>query len=209
MDISTLIPFIVVSILLTLSPGPDFLYVITQSISQNARAGFAIALGLCSGVIVHTTAAALGISVIVQQSELAFFILKVLGAAYLLYLAWKSVKEKPQISTLQSQQSTLTAGALYRRGFIMNVINPKVALFFLALFPQFIPTSVENPTFYTFVLGFIFMIQALIIFSLISIGAEWVGAKFLQNARAQRTVHLIQATIFVLIAIQLIFTQAP
>ncbi len=134
---SQLIYFIVASATLTLLPGPDILFVLTQSISQGRKAGVATASGLCTGVLFHTTAAALGISALVYKSALAFEIVKYAGAAYLLYLAWHALKESEELISFAPVREA-DASALYRRGIFMNVLNPKVALFFLAFLPQFV-----------------------------------------------------------------------
>lgn len=126
MGISGLLSFVAVSMLLTISPGPDILYVITQSITSGKRAGIATALGLCTGLMVHTAAAAFGVSEILRQSAVAFSILKYAGAAYLFYLAWKAFAENSdnQIKTNSEKKS---GESLYRQGILMNILNPKVA----------------------------------------------------------------------------------
>ena len=143
MEVSSLIYFIAVSMLLTIAPGPDILYVITQSITQGKRAGIATALGLCTGLIVHTTAAAFGASAILQQSAIAFQILKYAGAIYLFFLAWKAFREKEHsLSGMTTKNKDVAS--LYRQGIYMNILNPKVGLFFLAFLPQFVNSKAGN-----------------------------------------------------------------
>lgn len=199
---SQLIYFIAASVALTLLPGPDILFVLTQSISQGRKAGIATATGLCTGVLFHTTAAALGISALVYKSALAFEIVKYAGAAYLLYLAWHALKESEElISSIPVREAN--AVALYRRGIFMNVLNPKVALFFLAFLPQFINTGSGNIPVQMIFLGVIFMVQAWLIFSAISVFAGTVGEKIIQKPGISRYINWGKAGIFAFIGIKL------
>ena len=130
-DINTIVMFCTASVLLALAPGPDNLYVMSQSMLKGRSAGIMITLGLGTGLIGHTTAVALGVAVLFQTSSVAFMVLKFAGAAYLLYLAWKSFSASK--GTLQMQKGTeANSWYLYRRGVIMNITNPKVSIFFLA-----------------------------------------------------------------------------
>lgn len=131
---SQLVYFIAASAALTILPGPDILFVLTQSISQGKKAGVVTASGLCTGILIHTTAAALGISAIVYRSALTFEIIKYAGAAYLLYLVWHALKESDELIFSAPVRETDTF-ALYRRGIFMNALNPKVAIFFLSFLP--------------------------------------------------------------------------
>lgn len=129
LSFSALVSFIGASILLTIAPGPDNLFVVAQSVSHGRKAGIATALGLCSGITVHTMAAALGISAILYQSDLAFRLMKYIGALYLIYLACQAIKER-NVMAIEDKVEKQTGFSLYRRGIFMNVLNPKVALFF-------------------------------------------------------------------------------
>lgn len=172
------ISFLLASVLLTLSPGPDNIYVLTQSINKGYKTGIAISVGLCSGLIIHTTAAALGISVILKQSEFAFNLLKYLGAAYLGYLAIMAAKEKSEKQEIKSNTKLASKSwvSLIRKGFLMNVLNPKVSLFFLALLPQFVSKDGMHFSKQMLILGLIFMLQAIIIFSSISVLASQLSS---------------------------------
>ncbi|MGB9939450.1 LysE family translocator [Methanosarcina sp.] len=199
---SQLIYFIAASAALTLLPGPDILFVLTQSISQGRKAGVATASGLCTGVLVHTTAAALGISALVYKSALAFEIVKYAGAAYLLYLAWHALKESEElISSTPIREND--AFALYRRGIFMNVLNPKVALFFLAFLPQFVNIDSGNVPVQMIFLGIIFMAQAWLIFSAISVFAGTVGEKIIRKPGIGKYINRGKAGIFAFIGIKL------
>jgi threonine/homoserine/homoserine lactone efflux protein len=171
MQIELILSFLLASVLLTFMPGPDNIFVLTESITKGQKNGIAISIGLCTGVLIHTLAAATGLSIVIQKSALAFSIIKYLGAAYLFYLAFMATKEKPMEVTLEkkSKEETFHLFPLIRKGFLMNVLNPKVSLFFIAFLPQFISQDGINITVQMIILGLIFMVQALVIFSLISI----------------------------------------
>lgn len=174
MQIELILSFLLASILLTFMPGPDNIFVLTESITKGQKNGIAISIGLCTGVLIHTLAAATGLSIVIQQSTLAFSIIKYLGAAYLFYLAFMATKEKPMEVNLgtTSKEKNFKLFPLIRKGFLMNVLNPKVSLFFIAFLPQFISKDGINITVQMIILGLIFMVQALVIFSLISILAS-------------------------------------
>lgn len=171
MELSLILSFLGASILLALMPGPDNIFVLTESITKGSRNGIAISFGLSLGVLVHTLAAATGLSIVIQQSALAFSIIKYLGAIYLLYLAYQSIKEKQMelnfnASTPRHQDSLFY---LLRKGFLMNVLNPKVSLFFIAFLPQFITKDGLNITLQMIILGILFMLQSIFVFCSISI----------------------------------------
>ena len=171
MDLGLLLSFLGASILLSLMPGPDNIFVLTESLTKGYRNGVAISLGLCVGVLLHTLAAATGLSIIIQQSAIAFSVVKYLGAAYLIYLAYLATRELRQDLDLTSNVSNedFRIIPLIKKGFMMNVLNPKVSLFFIAFLPQFIKVDGLNITLQMIFLGLIFMLQALVVFSFIAI----------------------------------------
>jgi threonine/homoserine/homoserine lactone efflux protein len=198
--------FIAASAALTLLPGPDILFVLTQSISQGKKAGVATASGLCTGVLVHTTAAALGISALVYKSALAFELVKYVGAAYLLYLAWSAFRESEELISSGPVREN-NSFALYRRGIFMNVLNPKVALFFLAFLPQFVNVNAGSIPMQMSSLGVIFMIQAWLIFSAISIFAGAIGDKLFKKKEISKYINWGKVGIFALLGIKLALSQ--
>ncbi|BDG30946.1 LysE family translocator [Parageobacillus thermoglucosidasius] len=206
MDLTLTISFLGVAILLTLMPGPDILFVIAQSISQDKKAGIATALGLCSGLIVHITAAALGVSAIIYQSALAFAIVKYAGAAYLLYLAWQSFKEKEASFSIRHTKP-LTYRSLYKKGILMNLLNPKVSLFFLALLPQFVNKQLGHITLQMVILGVLFLVQALIIFAVVSVFSEKLRHVLLANPFIAKRMNMIKGSLLALIGIQIAFSE--
>lgn len=171
--------FISAAILLTLMPGPDILFVITQSVTRGRRAGIVFAAGLCSGLIVHVTAVSLGVSVLLMSSPLAFTCLKLAGAAYLIYLSVRAFLNRRKNHF--EWQPADAQGRLYRKGILMNVLNPKVVLFFLAFFPQFVSGEAGNPVPRMLLLGVIFMAQAFLIFTCVAILADRLARRLMQN----------------------------
>ncbi|MEM1320628.1 MAG: LysE family translocator [Bacteroidota bacterium] len=170
MDLQLLLSFLGASVLLALMPGPDNIFVLTESITKGHRNGIAIALGLSFGCLVHTTAAATGLSLVLQNSALAFQIVKYLGAAYLFYLAYQALQEKPmEVKIGAKEKVNVPFGKLVRKGLLMNVLNPKVSLFFIAFLPQFISPGGINITVQLLILGLIFMLQSFVVFGLIAL----------------------------------------
>jgi len=144
--------FLAAGVLLNLTPGPDTAYILGRSIAQGREAGIASALGICVGSIFHTCAAALGLSAILATSALAFGAIKLLGGAYLIFLGIKMLIDRRRKLSLPSNFRRRTTAAAFRQGVLTNVLNPKVALFFLAFLPQFI-----DPTSNTKVFAFLFL----------------------------------------------------
>ncbi|MGF9711897.1 LysE family translocator [Paenibacillus naphthalenovorans] len=206
MDIHIVLYFTAASILLTLAPGPDILFVAVQSVSNGRKAGIVTALGLCTGVLAHTFAAAAGISALLYNSALLFQLVKYAGAAYLLYLAWQALKEGAGELSLE-RVPRQSAGALYRRGILMNMLNPKVSLFFLALLPQFVTPDGSHPALQMMVLGVIFMVQAIVVFSLVSLGAGFVGSKLRARTGTIRWINRAKALLYAVIGLRLMFAQ--
>ena len=203
---NTLLMFSLASTLLALSPGPDNIFVLTQSMVKGAKAGVIITLGLCSGLIFHTSAVALGVAVIFQTSLLAFNILKIVGAGYLLYLAYMAFKDASK-TTLHVDQKPLSSWAMYRRGVFMNVTNPKVSIFFLAFLPQFTNPQNGSLTLQIFTLGAVFMVCALVVFSLIAFLSSKIGVWFAQTKNGERILNKIAGTVFTALALKLALTQ--
>src|ERR1700719_1317789 len=149
--------FLAAGILLNLTPGPDTVYILGRSVAQGREAGIASALGICVGSIFHTCAAALGLSAILATSALAFGAVKLLGGAYLIFLGTKKILDRRKHLSLPSNFRRRTTTAAFRQGIFTNILNPKVALFFLAFLPQFIDRSSNSKVLAFLVLGFTFI----------------------------------------------------
>ncbi|EEA91810.1 LysE family translocator [Pseudovibrio sp. JE062] len=201
--IDVLAGFFTVTVLLALAPGPDNIFVLTQSAVCGRMAGIAVTLGLCTGLIFHTTAVALGVSAIFQASELAFTVVKVLGVGYLLYLAWGAFRAKPEPVQQNSKVDHSSLIPLYRRGVIMNITNPKVAIFFLSFFPQFVDPA-YGPVMPQFLqLGVVFMLSAILVFGSIAFAAGSIGDRLSKSVTAQKVMNRIASVVFVGMALKL------
>jgi len=205
MPLSTLLAFLGASMALTIAPGPDNIFVMTQGIARGRKPAIVTALGMCSGVSVHTAAAAFGISAVFYSSAIAFTVVKWAGAAYLLYLAFRTLKERSAIRLQAAEE--LPAAALFRRGFIMNVLNPKVAMFFLAFLPQFVSPRAGHVPLQMLVLGFIFMAQAVVIFCLIGYFAGSIGSFILARPRVARYFDWLTAGVFASLGVRLALAE--
>jgi len=201
LELQTIISFLVASTLLTISPGPDIIYVLMQSITHGKKYGIATALGLVLGIIIHTSLIAFGVSAIIQNSPKLFFTIKLFGAIYLLYLAYKVFKSSSKINLENNTVPKKTVVELIKQGFIMNVLNPKVTIFFLAFFPAFIDIAQGNSTQQIFLLGFLFMLQAFVIFSALAIIADKSTAFLRSNKRFSTILKWTQMVVFIGIAV--------
>jgi threonine/homoserine/homoserine lactone efflux protein len=208
MTVATLLLFLGASLALTIAPGPDNIFVVTQGLARGRRAAIVTAWGMCSGITVHTLAAAGGISALFYSSALAFQVVKYAGAAYLLYLAWQILRDSRALAVTAVDTANGPGDtALFRRGFIMNVLNPKVALFFLAFLPQFTVREAGNIPGQMALLGLIFMVQALVIFTLIGFFSGSVGGWIQQRPTAGKYFNWLAGAIFALLGLRLAFAQ--
>lgn len=198
--IETLLSFIFATSVLAISPGPDNIFVLTQSIVNGKKYGLAAVYGLISGCIIHTTLLAFGISAIIKQSENLYFMIKLFGAIYLLFLAFKVFKADAKISFSDENVVKKSTSQLYKQGFIMNVLNPKVTIFFLAFFPGFLFSDSLSTILQFYVLGFVFMLVSLIIFSIIAILAGKISEKIKENRNIGIYLKWAQIIVFIAIA---------
>jgi threonine/homoserine/homoserine lactone efflux protein len=178
--------FLAAGVLLNLTPGPDTVYILGRSIAQGREAGVASALGICVGSIFHTCAAALGLSAILATSSVAFVAIKLLGGAYLIFLGIKLLLDRRRQLSLPSNFRQRTSAAAFRQGVLTNVLNPKVALFFLAFLPQFIDPATNNKILAFVTLGFTFVTTGTIWCLILA----WFASSFSDRLRASETVGL-------------------
>jgi len=202
---STLLCFLGASVALTMAPGPDNLFVLTQGIARGRKSAIVTALGMCSGISIHTAAAAFGISALFYSSAVAFNLVKYAGAAYLLYLAFRTIRERSSVRL--STADDRPPMALFKRGFIMNVLNPKVAMFFLAFLPQFVSPNADYFALQMLLLGFIFMAQAVIIFTLIGYFSGSIGNYLLARPGIARRFDWLTAGVFASLGIRLALSE--
>jgi RhtB (resistance to homoserine/threonine) family protein len=176
--------FLAAGILLNLTPGPDTVYILGRSIAQGREAGIVSALGICLGSIFHTCAAALGLSAILATSALAFGAIKVLGGAYLIFLGIKMFIDRRKQLSLPSNFRRRTTAAAFRQGVLTNVLNPKVALFFLAFLPQFIEPTSSIKVLAFLMLGFTFVTTGTIWCLILA----WFASAFSERLRTNETI---------------------
>lgn len=196
--------FFGVCLALAIAPGPDNLFVLAQSLRVGVKQALMVVLGLCGGLVIQTLATMAGFAAVVAANPWLFRGIQWLGAAYLCYLAWGAWRAG-QLAN-DSVMPTLSMPALLARGFIMNITNPKVLIFFLMFFPTFITT--EHPTLsvtiQTLILGATFILATLIVFSAIALGAGLIAHK-LRSARTQQIMNRLSALIFVALAAWAVF----
>ncbi|MBK77754.1 MAG: hypothetical protein CMC88_01330 [Flavobacteriaceae bacterium] len=201
MDFDILFLFLMTSITLTLSPGPDILYVLSQSLNYGFRSGFSVSLGLVSGLFFHTAFISLGFGFLITEYPNIFKFIKYFGALYLIYIAVNLIIKKREVKVIKKNQNTLINN--YSTGLIMNIINPKVSLFFISIFPLFLFDEILDVKIQFFILGIIFIVQAIFIFSLVSFFSSFVG-KNIFSKKINIFFNYLQSSVLVFIALLLI-----
>ncbi|CDL86260.1 LysE family translocator [Xenorhabdus cabanillasii] len=207
-SIETLITFISISTFLCFLPGPDNLFILSQSAINGRKVGILITIGLCIGLAIHISLVSLGIAAILRENAVAFEVIRIFGIIYLTYLAWGAFKAKPvfiQVSTDKSHDTN----KLIRKGILMNLSNPKIIIFFLAFLPQFtnqntnfIPVSLQS-----LYLGVIFSIITFIVFSIISYLSGYLSDVISHKPEIQNILNKITALIFVVLAVNLLISD--
>ena len=198
-----ILPFLIASIFLTLSPGPDIIYVLSQSLVGGYRRGLIIAAGLVTGIIVHTSLVAFGVSLVIKNSETLFWGIKIAGALYLFYLAYKVYISSRGEGFSSSEETKISKSSFsyYKTGLVMNMLNPKVTIFFLAFFPGFLWDTDSNLVLQFYSLGGLFMLQAFLIFSVVSVLAGKVSTVLFQKSSHFSFLKWFQILTFIAIAI--------
>ena len=207
LSIEILIAFFSASLLLALVPGPDNIFVLTQSIFQGKKSGLVIMLGLCTGLIFHTLAVTFGVAVIFQTSVIAFTILKIVGAMYLLYLAWQIFNAPTEKIDNKNNSISIDYKKLYYRGIIMNITNPKVSIFFLAFLPQFTNPALGTVSLQMLFLGALFIIATILIFGSIALLSGSLSKVFNKSEKSQKFLNKLASFVFLGLAIKLITTK--
>ena len=204
--------FILTGILLNITPGSDTMYIITRSVSQGNKAGLYSVLGIVSGILVHTILAALGLSIILAKSPLAFTVVKYIGASYLCYLGFKMLISKSESVIADSlpddEKLTLTKSLdyakIYKQGVLTNTLNPKVALFFIAFFPQFIDPSYANSTLSFLILGLTFAVTGLVWCLCLALLASRFSQKLRENPAIESMLNKFSGVVFIGLGIKLL-----
>lgn len=207
-DAHTALAFFGLALVLCAAPGPDNLFVLMQSATHGRRAGFVVVLGLCTGLLVHTAAVVLGLAAVFAASATAFTVLKVLGASYLAYLAWQAWHARGSgLGEGAGTGAPVALWPLFLRGIVMNLTNPKVVLFFLALLPQFVDPQRGGMAFQLASLGILFVLAALLTFGLLTVLAGQAGRWLRRSLTAQRRLNQGAALVFAALAARLALAQ--
>lgn len=200
--------FVVSGLLLNILPGPDSLLIMARSASQGWRAGSAAALGIGTGTFVHVLAAALGLSALLATSAAAFTIVKLLGTAYILYMAYGLLtSRRQQASVAMPSVATLPWWIIFRQGLLTNVLNPKVALFFLAFVPQFIDPHAPSKALAFIVLGCIFNVNGMLWCHALALFTATASARLQVNPRVALWLKRATGTLFVWIGVRLALSK--
>ncbi len=198
--------FVGVSLALIIAPGPDMIYVITRGTAHGRRAGIVSAVGVICGILVHTLAAAFGITLIFQSSAFAFLIAKYLGAIYLVYLGVKAWQDKRTFN-LQPATAGVSPRALFLQGMLSNVLNPKIAIFFLAFLPQFVDHDGGNFALQMIFLGLTFALFGFCFLVMVGFFAGAVGTRLSRLPQYTRLLRWLTGGILFGLGVRLMFTE--
>lgn len=199
--------FVAASLAVIAAPGPDNVYVLTRGVAQGRGVAFASAWGMCSGLLFHTTLAALGISAILVRSAVVFSVVKYAGAAYLIYLGVRALLSKGEFASLDEEIPTTRLWSFFFRGLAMNLLNPKVAVFFLAFLPQFAGPTTDGVVLRLLGLGLIFTLLSLIIFSAIALFSSILGDRLSRNPRFTSSLRWLTGCVLVGLGARLAFSE--
>ncbi len=198
--------FVSASLVLIFTPGPDIIYVMTRGMAQGKKAALAAAAGFGLGNLVHTLFAVLGLSALLMSSATAFQLVKYAGAAYLIYLGIKLFRSNAGVS-VDGKVEAMKYMTIFRQSIIANVLNPKVAVFFLAFFPQFIDQEHGNPQVQMIVLGCIFVILAWVGFSAVGLCSGWIGEFFRKHPKVEHRINQVAGSVLVLLGLKLALSE--
>lgn len=201
------VTFFIAAFVLAVAPGPDNIFVLTQSAVYGRRAGYMTTLGLTTGLLFHTTIVALGFAALLQSHPYAFTVLKIIGACYLVYLAWLSFTSAAVTAVLKGKDSFPGYGALYRRGVLMNITNPKVTLFFLAFLPQFVNYNNGQMVLQIAIFGALFMVATLVVFNIVAFMGGYLAGIFNKSTKGQVFINRLAGCVFLAMAAMLVIKQ--
>ncbi len=206
-DPSTLIPFVVASAILVLIPGPAVLYIVSTGIGRGRRMALASMLGIETGALFHVAAAAVGLSAVVARSAVAYSVIKYAGAAYLIYLGIKTLRDRDDSNPLKIPGATSARGA-FKRGVVVNILNPKLALFFLAFLPQFVvPTRGAVATQLVF-LGLLFISVAIVIDGIYAMTSGMIGNLLNRSQRFARVQNRLAGVTYIVLGATAVFSSS-
>jgi len=198
--------FFITSLIVVLIPGTGVIYTISTGLFQGSRASFFAALGCTAGIIPSLMACIFGLAAIIHTSAIAFQIIKFAGVVYLLYLAWSMWKNSEALE-LKGEKSSINMLGVAFKGFLINILNPKLTLFFLAFLPQFIPANSPSPLESMLLLGGLFMAMTLFIFALYGLLANSIRSYIINSPKITRTIQRTFAASFAVLGAKLALTE--
>jgi len=200
-----LISFVIVTATLAFSPGPDNIFVLIQSATYGRKSGMAVVGGLMTGCLIHTSLVAFGLSAFIESNGQWYLGLKFFGAAYMLFLAYRVYQSRGNTTNVSKQHLKKNYTQLFRQGFIMNVLNPKVSIFFLAFFPAFLFSETLGFVLQFYVLGFLYILTSFTVFSLFVLLSGFFSKLFLNSPKRIKFLKYVQVGVFVVIALLILF----
>ena len=206
MEWSNFTLFLAASWILIITPGPDMIYVITRGISQGRKAGVISAIGVTLGILVHTIFAAFGLAIILRTSAVAFLALKYTGAGYLVYLGIKAIKDKSVVA-FKNNRPKASIKTIFTQGILSNVLNPKIALFFLAFLPQFVSPEYGNASVQMICLGIMFAFFGAVFLALLGYYSGSIGAWLSGRQRCADKIRWMTGSILIALGLRLAFMQ--
>jgi threonine/homoserine/homoserine lactone efflux protein len=199
--------FVAAALAIIVAPGPDNIYVLTRGVTQGREVALASAWGMCSGLLFHTTLAAIGLSAILLRSAVAFSVVRYAGAAYLIYLGLRALMSKEEFVSSAEEAPTARLGSFFLRGLTMNLLNPKVAVFFLAFLPQFAGPATGGAALRLLVLGLTFALLSLAAFSAIALFSGALGDRLSRNPRYTSALRWLTGSILVGLGLRLVLLE--
>lgn len=195
--------FIAASLAVIVAPGPDNIYVLTRGVAQGREVALASAWGMCSGLLFHTTLAAVGLSAILARSAVAFSVVKYAGAAYLIYFGVRAILSKEEFVSPEEEAPTARLRSFFLRGLTMNLLNPKVAVFFLAFLPQFASPAMGGAVLRLLALGLLFALLSVLVFSAIALFSGILGDRLSQSLRFANALRWLTGCVLVGLGVRL------
>ncbi len=207
-DTSTLIQFAIATVILAITPGPDMTLFVSRTLSQGRATGFASMAGALCGTLVHTTLVVVGISALIVASPMAFFVLKIFGAAYLVFLAFQAVTKGSAFSPEKKTGPQISLFRSWAAGLGVNLLNPKIILFFMTFLPQFVSAHDPNASGKLFFLGVMFVVLSIPVTAPMVLAAEKFSAAMKASPRVTRVVDYLFAGVFSAFALKILTAQA-
>jgi threonine/homoserine/homoserine lactone efflux protein len=192
--------FLISSVLIVMAPGPDFIYVTTRGVAEGSKAGVLSALGISTGLLIHTMFAAFGLSALIQSSMAAYMVIKFLGAGYLIYLGIKALLSRSDLNNITLHPAKKTG--VFNQGVLTNVFNPKAIVTFVAFLPQFVDETIVNPISQFFELGIMLSFIAVAWFGVIGFFAGLIGEYIKRNSFVQKTIKYLSGTVMIALGLK-------